>query len=361
MFIDSLLVWGRSVPGSHYWTPGPPLPWVLVFYAAAALTPFAGLPRRWSWALVVVAAAVMLTPLPRGGWRLWRPDAPNADVAWSCTFVSVGHGTSVLVEMPDGRKLLYDCGRLGWPSQGSRAIAATLWSRGVSRLDAIVISHADTDHFNALPDLLDRFSVGAVYVSPQMFARPNPAVTALRDAIRLRGIVCRTLSAGDRLWDDGPARLEVLHPPVEAMNGSDNASSIVLSIELDGRRVLLPGDLEGQGMERLLTQESRRCDVVMAPHHGSAQGNSQGLMAWARPDWIIVSGSVARANAVARHFDPGTARLLHTARDGAIRVELNRKSVRGWTWEGCWKPCEVLQPNAGFRGRGRSRWSSRPS
>lgn len=349
-FIDTLLAWGRSIPGNHYWTPGPTLPWVLAFYGAAALAPFWGLPRRWSWALVIGAAAVILSPLPRGGGR-W-PDSAESGAPWSCTFVSVGHGTSVLVEFPDGRTLLYDCGRLGWPAQGTRAIASTLWSRGVSRLDAIVISHADTDHFNALPDLLDRFSVGTVYVSPQMFARPNPAVSALRDAIWSRGVVCRMLSAGDRLWPDGPGRLEVLHPPVETTNGSDNSASVVLSIERDGRRVLLPGDLEGPGMERLLAQDPRRCDIVMAPHHGSAQGNSPALLAWARPDWIIVSGSAGRASVVARHYDPGPARLLHTAREGAIRLELSRESVRGWTWKGRWEPCALSPPRMGVQGPG---------
>ncbi len=50
-----------------------------------------------------------------------------------------------------------------------------------------MLSHPDLDHFNALPGLLDRFSVGVVYVSPVMFEKHNPAVTALRAVHRPAG------------------------------------------------------------------------------------------------------------------------------------------------------------------------------
>ena len=38
------------------------------------------------------------------------------------------------------------------------------------RIDGLVISHADIDHYNAVPGLLERFRVGSVYVSPVMFS-----------------------------------------------------------------------------------------------------------------------------------------------------------------------------------------------
>ena len=61
-------------------------------------------------------------------------------------------------------------------------MAGYLWSRGITHVDAAVISHADADHYNALPSLLEQFSIGAVYVSPVMFAEPSVALSALRGA-----------------------------------------------------------------------------------------------------------------------------------------------------------------------------------
>ena len=110
-----------------------------------------------------------------------------------CHFVSVGHGVAVLAELPDGNNLLYDSGRLGSPLTGVRPVSSVLWSRGITHLDAIVISHADADHFNAIPGLIDRFSVGAVYVSPVMFDHLPPAVKELRDAIERRHVPLREI------------------------------------------------------------------------------------------------------------------------------------------------------------------------
>jgi competence protein ComEC len=191
----------------------------------------------------------------------------------ACNFVAVGHGVSVLVELPDGRNLLYDAGRLGSPLAGVRPISAVLWSRGISHLDAVVVSHADADHFNALPELLDRFSVGVVYVSPVMFEREPPAVKELHAAIKRRGIEIRKRSAGDHMLESTGLTIKLLHPTAKGVIGSDNANSIVLLIEYAGRRVLLTGDLESPGLDDVLDEEPLDCDVVLAPHHGSPRSS----------------------------------------------------------------------------------------
>ncbi len=72
--------------------------------------------------------------------------------------------------------MLYDAGELAAPAAATRTIAGFLWSRGITHLDAVVLSHADVDHYNGLPGVLERFSVGAIYVTPQMFEKHNPAI-----------------------------------------------------------------------------------------------------------------------------------------------------------------------------------------
>ncbi len=79
-----------------------------------------------------------------------------------CTFLAVGHGGCTVLEAPDGRTLLYDAGALGGPEGDRPPNLAFLWHRGISRIDEVFLSHADLDHFNGLPALLDRFAVGQV-------------------------------------------------------------------------------------------------------------------------------------------------------------------------------------------------------
>lgn len=71
-------------------------------------------------------------------------------------------------------------------------------------------------------------------------------------------------------------RIEVLHPPRRGVLGSDNANSIVLDIEYQGRRVLLTGDLETPGLDDLLAEAPLDTDVLLAPHHGSAFSDPPG-------------------------------------------------------------------------------------
>jgi competence protein ComEC len=253
----------------------------------------------------------------------------------ACTIVSVGHGNAVLVELPNGKTLLYDCGRLGSPSAGARAICSVLWSRGITHLNAVVLSHADVDHYNALPELLDRVSVGVVYVSPVMFQQDSAALDRLQDSIREAGVPIRHLAMGDRLDAGGGATIDVLHPPSKGVVGidSDNANSIVLLVEYEGRRILLPGDLVSPGLDDVIAEQPIDCDVVLAPHHGSAGSDPVRFTAWSTPEWVVISaGQNDRLGPVKRIFRESGAEVLHTQRSGAVRVTISSKDLKVQAW-----------------------------
>jgi competence protein ComEC len=269
------------------------------------------------------SAAYLLASPP----RLGREEQPL-----TCTFVAVGHGTAAILRMPDGRTMLYDAGHMGSPLGATRPVSEILWSRGVTHLDAVIISHADSDHFNGLPELLHRFSVGRVCVSPVMFERSQPAAEELRRSLMATGITFDPLSAGDRLRF-GRATVEVLHPPRKGVIGSDNANSIVLLVEYEGRRLLLPGDLEPPGLEDLMAEEPLDCDVVMAPHHGSRRSDPTGFALWSSPDFVVISGSrdvedEPEIASVEFSYGARGGQVFHTAKHGAVDFELSAAGVR---------------------------------
>lgn len=261
-----------DVPGSHLWLPGPDEWWLLGFYAllaSAAAFPRWRPPQRWCVAILAGWSAVGLLVS-----AMQRDPADQLE----CTFLSVGHGCAAVLSLPDGRTILYDAGQLGSPTAAARAVSSYLWSRGRTRLDAVIVSHADVDHFNALPELLRRFRCGAVYVSPVMFDEGGSAARALQQALVASAVPIREISAGDQLRSTADCTLAVLHPPARGTLGSDNSNSIVLEVNYRGRRLLLPGDLESPGLDELLAEEPRDCDVVLAPHHGSAHSDPPGTV-----------------------------------------------------------------------------------
>lgn len=251
-----------------------------------------------------------------------------------CTFIAVGHGSAALLELPGGRTLLYDAGRLG-PSQiAGRLLCDVLWERGLRRIDDVVISHADVDHFNALPLLLERFSIGAIHAPQALLDSREPSVEALLDAVAAAGVPIEPIDAGTRLDEAEAVEIRVLHPPAGSMTSpaargeSDNASSVVLLVVAHQRRILLSGDLEGAGLERLTAGEPLPCDVVLAPHHGSPRSNTSQWAAWCRPQWAIVSSGRANRQQLEAVYESVGARVLLTEEHGAITVVVDPDGYR---------------------------------
>ncbi len=332
-FLEWCVQMVRVTPGSHYWVAGPPLWWVVGFYVGLLIT--VGFPSLWSSRLRVPGFAVfwILVGLGSIGATSFGSDEYPLD----CTFLAVGHGTSVVLEMPDGQTILYDAGTLGPPLAGIRSVSSFLWSRGIHHLDAVVLSHADIDHYNALPGLVERFSVGTVYASPGMFVNGGEAVERLEEAILQARIPRQTITVEQEIPTGGGATIRVLHPGMEVDQVSDNSNSVVLLVEYAGQRVLLPGDLESDGLEQLLATPPQTAAVVMAPHHGSSRSRPSEFAAWCQPQWVVVSSGHGHDSSVVRAvFEEAGARVCTTSESGAVRFTFDRSGilVRQWRVEG---------------------------
>jgi competence protein ComEC len=349
--IQGSIEWTASLPASHLWIGGPGMFWLLCFYAIVAallIRPLAMSMRTRASLAGTLAATAVLLPFPQ----------PNRAGELECGFIAVGHGCAVLLELPDGQNILYDAGRLGSPAAAARSVEGYFRSRQLSRLDALVISHADIDHFNAVPTLLEKFSIDRVYVSPQMFrgkplslpgrgqsegvAAASPGsrlrsdfdpLSILRDAINRSGAELIEIAAGDRLPTTGDCTIDVLHPPRESTYGADNAHSIVLSVKVAGRCVLLTGDLEPPGVQTLVAQSPIDCDILLAPHHGSPRSDPDGIVNWCTPEYAVISSHFPlgdpRYEPYQRLLGP---RALATSDTGAVRVRLGAHGVEVQTW-----------------------------
>jgi competence protein ComEC len=274
MLVDGAEVW------PHHLYPGPIPLWLTASFYAVFLAWLVHPPwyRHGRHLLPLAVGWLCLV----AGVGLWS----RGSDALRITFVAVGHGGCVVLEMPDDRVLLYDAGSLRGPEVGARTIAPFLWSRRISRIDTVILSHADLDHFNGLVGLLERFAVGQVLCADSFVASPKPGVQRLRNELARRRVPLQTAQAGDRLTTRD-VTLEVLHPPATYREGNDNARSLILYVQHGPHRVLLTGDLEGAGLERLLSQPPRRVDVLQAPHHGSESLDIEGLLRWCQPRCVL--------------------------------------------------------------------------
>jgi competence protein ComEC len=152
-----------------------------------------------------------------------------------------------------------------------------------------------------------------------MFDEESAALQTLEDEIARSQVLIRQVSNGYRFRLDGSSTIRFLHPPENSLFGGGNEGSIVVLIEHDGFRILLPGDLEGDGLEHLLIQPEIDCDIVMAPHHGSLQDEPGRFVDWSLAECTVISGRFeADAESVLEFYRQRSRSVFHTGRDGAV-------------------------------------------
>jgi competence protein ComEC len=308
----AVITWVGAWDQGAGWFVGPPGWWLAGFYLGLwwTLRP----PGWWTWRrqwrtgltwVNVGLAAGLLPTAPRG---------------LVCDILDVGHGLAIVLRGPDGRVLLYDCGSLSGGELAAETMSLALWQAGCSRIDGLILSHADADHCNGVALLTKRFRPGLLLKHGSFDDSPQPTVDVVRNAWRDAGGAETTIAAGDRIEWDAAVRTTVWLPGLKTRYPRDNANSLVLAIEYAGRRIVLTGDLEQGGLVDLLARPRDTIDLFLAPHHGSPRSNIDLLGAWAHPGWVVLSAADPRQTAKLADRYPADTPLLNTAAHGRIRT-----------------------------------------
>jgi competence protein ComEC len=299
--------------------------WIEALVGVAASRPgaatFVAEPAGFALLLVLLPVVwVLLPPGWPGRAAAWlgfialvalRPAPPPAGCV-DIRALDVGQGLAMVVRTAS-HVLLYDTGpayRTGG-SAAERVVVPYLERRRITRIDRLVLSHADLDHAGGADVLATELEVDDVLAG-------EPGVVD-RDAIR----ACRR---GERWKWDG-VRFSVLHPQ-RAGEFDGNDASCVLAVAVGEYRALLTGDIEAAAERALLrSMPVLRYSVVAIPHHGSRTSSTAPFVRVVAPRVAVVSAGygnqwgLPRGDVVARWREHG-ARVLSTAVSGSIRVRL---------------------------------------
>ena len=233
--------------------------------------------------------------------------------SWSAVFLDVGQGDCIVLRTPAGRYYLVDTG----PKQKKRDMANDkiipyFRSQGISKLEAIIITHNHDDHNGNLATLLKEFNVGTVWTRKDLYKGLN-----LKEKMFLTNTE----------WN-----LTVLYPDSLTFDKNENNNSIALKAEGLGQSLLLTGDLEKK-KEMEILQFDIKSDVMKIGHHGSKTSSSIELLERVEPKLAIIS--VAAKNFY-RHPSPETISRLDslkiphykTSEHGSITLEFTEGGMR---------------------------------
>ena len=243
------------------------------------------------------------------------------------TFLDIGQGDASVVELPDKKVMLIDGGTYE-PDMGRRVVAPYLWSKGIRKVDYIILSHPHSDHFGGLIYIIDNFDVGEIWSNGRLSTEAEDLFRKIRE----KNISYKVLSRGD-LLEGEKYKIHVFHPYHEFYAGSprgelsnQNSDSLVLRIESDNTSLLFTGDIEMEAEDNLLhLGKWLESDIIKVPHHGSSTSNSGEFIRTVSPDTAVVSAGRnnpfkhPHQETLWRYRDEGV-RLLRTDIDGAVTI-----------------------------------------
>jgi beta-lactamase superfamily II metal-dependent hydrolase len=222
--------------------------------------------------------------------------------------LDVGHGNCAVV-VHEHESIIVD-------AAPGDVLQQFLNQRGVTRIAAVLVSHADEDHLGGVIGLLldENLSIVAIHVNPDAL-RDTATWRDFRHALAFarQNYDLRVVPAlGSRVPEGlgiGGVTIEVLSPgPEVALGGvggrdlggrrlAANSLSAVVRLVYEGvPQVLLPGDLDAIGLRSLLQECAEpRARVLVFPHHGGLAGRDDPaefaahLCEAVRPDLVIFS------------------------------------------------------------------------
>ena len=287
LLLENIADTSTRLPASYYHTAGPPLWFLLLYYALLVL-----LIHRHALHLtrMQIAIAILLLLNALAASSLWP--GPRR---FSVTCYDVRHGNCVFIRFPSGETMLYDCGTQSrFFDVGAYVVSPHLWQQGIHTIDALVLSHPDADHINGVASLLDRFRIGRVYLPPNF--ESEPLGKCFTTAFEQRGIPCESLCAGQSVAL-GDARMEVLSPPRDTilqLGRTPNDRSLVVKVSCAGTSLLFTGDIETPAIAWLLMSgQNVQANVLFLPHHGSFTTNASPLVRAVNPASVVISGDQA--------------------------------------------------------------------
>lgn len=317
-FAAGIVRWFDAVPIATVRLPNVSLAWTVCATGVMIWVWRRGRARSVAVWLLPCAALAWLAIEAHAGQRLPR------EVAARATMLDVGNGTAMVIE--SGRDaLLWDCGSFR-ESIGVRTIPDACRAIGAPRVDTVIITHANIDHFMGLVDLAPRLGVRTV-ITGESFARAaekDGAARAMLDAISARGIDHQVVTAGDTIRL-GDARLEILHPPPGFVARQENDASLVARLVPPGdvATMLLTGDIQDEAMAMLMTGGADlSADVIELPHHGSACEAAYAFVQAVNPSVVLQSTGIERLGDPRwNQVRPGRV-WLETPAFGAVQADL---------------------------------------
>lgn len=341
-WIYPVLEWVTEIDSLRFYFSSPPLWWIFIYYIVFSLLPIVIRKNKRIYRPFFCLLLLLFTPL-----------FSFQEEKVVITFLDVGQGDAIVIETKQ-HVYLIDSGGVPvfyseqetWKQRkdpydpGKRIILPFLKSKGIEKIDTVIMTHGDSDHIGGMLSVLKEMRVNMVVGNGK---KPStPIEKELLAYLKEKDIPLYWGKRGDH-WNEGSDVVwSILHPKEQPQTLNDNNQSIVLLLEAFGRRILFTGDLEKEGEKILLSSKLRGpIDLLKVGHHGSRTSTQKAWVERLKPDVSIIS--VGKRNRYGHpHQDTIStltefgSEIFRTDQHGSITIEIKKNG---------WKVFTSLQPN----------------
>ncbi len=277
---------------------------------------------NWAMAKALVASLAFFSRIPGGYVYVEMPRLERAPVC-EVMALEVGDGAAVHVRAGGGDWMV-DCGAA---REYEGMLLPYLRSRGVNRLDGLVLTHGDASHIGAAWPLFEDFRPR--WIADTTLSDRSPTRRDIHARLAAAGTGKRYLRRGDEIALGPGTVMKVLFPPVEIARTLADDRALVCRIESAGLRVLLVSDAGFFTENWLLENEpDLAADVLVAGWHSRDLSGTPDFLSRVRPLAVVCSlppfGSAPeRVAEWERSVRAAGAEPFQQERCGAVRIEMN--------------------------------------
>jgi competence protein ComEC len=279
---------------------------------------------NWLISHVVLGLVHFFALLPAG--HLYLPRFTESHTPIMVTVLDEGTGGAAHIRA-NGYDWLIDC---GGERNYERTLKSLLHSRGVNRLQGILLTHGDAHHIGAALETIAGFAPREIYDNPLEVR--SSAQRRFRDAPGKPEP--RLLFRGNCLLLGRDVHAEILYPPPNIkIRSADDAPLIAQLIINEQIRVLFESDAGAEAEVALLgSGDDLKSDILIKGQHHSGDSGTREFLDGVKPKLIIATSRESPvAEQITEEWSSEIARrgikLFRQDRTGAVEIQF-----RGEDW-----------------------------
>ena len=256
------------------------------------------------------------------------PSSEEKELSLTITCYNVGKADAFLLQTSDsGHVTMIDTAT----DAQSKRIIESLQSKGIDKIDELIITHYDKDHVGGADKLIDAFTVGKIYTSYQV--KSSDESEEFFSSMKRKNLANFEVSE-EISYTYGDITYTIYPPGSDSYSKDEsNNSSLVMKISLGDKSMLFTGDAEKARLKELLDMDKEsldlKSDILKMPHHGKTEDNMKKFIKAVNPTYAVITSSEEEPadEEVTELLKEKSVQVFFT-KEGDIEIQLTKDSIQ---------------------------------